>query len=616
MTDAELQAWLAQHGGEVGRKDIEDEIDDPSGAVDARGNPRKTKKVDRTEITAKDGATMTLRRLGGSLVSAPGEPQYDVVENTPPKATAAAANPDSPQNQNEAELQRQRKANAALPADQDPAYETDAERRKRAQDRITQQGADAKAAEATKRQQEQDARQARIDEQNAATNAANAQRNASAEQRAVDAANKPSVEIRDDGKGGVVAVSTYPGGRVETKPVPGVVGKPQTLTVEGVVYERGPDGTYKPAAGIPTPGSGLKNVDPFTPDYSQPDLGLTAWSDAQRRKIGLPPEQGGITQKDWSDAGTAAHAQATTAIANITGANTVVRQREQDARSERDTLSTNAANDYTRASGQLDQLLKYTTPSADEVGSLIPAIMAEQAKYRQAAEGRARPAVPLHPMFTGMAQGAGVTLNPTAPAAGFTPTGAQPPAQAPAQAPAALPAPLLGPPPAMPAGPSPTAGEPGGPPLAPGPVMENPYNAAPPMPGQGQDLSTPPAPIDDSDMVTIRSASGGQLQVPRGMVGEGPGQYGSAPERGGYRIVDPGAPIGQGMPPDGPTSAWAAPLTAPQPAPPAQPSLMAGLQQQAAAPQFDPISAGGRLASLGLGVDAIAQALAELGMTG
>lgn len=90
MTDEQFQAWLDQHGGEVGRKDIEDEVDDPSGARDANGNVRKTKKIDRTEVTAKDGATITVRRIGGSLVSAPDAPQYDVTATTPPKPTTAS----------------------------------------------------------------------------------------------------------------------------------------------------------------------------------------------------------------------------------------------------------------------------------------------------------------------------------------------------------------------------------------------------------------------------------------------------------------------------------------------------------------------------------------------
>jgi hypothetical protein len=80
-------------------------------------------------------------------------------ESGPPKYVAikpaAGSDPNDPKNRNEAELQRQREKNAALPAHLDPAYETDEERRKR--------------ADATIRQQGQDARQARIDEQNAAT---------------------------------------------------------------------------------------------------------------------------------------------------------------------------------------------------------------------------------------------------------------------------------------------------------------------------------------------------------------------------------------------------------------------------------------------------------------
>lgn len=50
--------------------------------------------------------------------------------------------------------------------------------------------------------------------------------------------------------------------------------------------------------------------------------------------------------------------------------------------------------------------------------------------------------------------------------------------------------------------------------------------------------ATPPRPPSPDDTVTIRSAAGGTLQVKRSQVGEGPGQYGSTPQKGGYQIVD------------------------------------------------------------------------------
>lgn len=74
---------------------------------------------------------------------------------------------------NAAELQRQREKNAALPASQDPAYETDKERRDRSDARIKEQGAAATAA-ATQANVDADNRRA---DQTAATSAATAAQN-------------------------------------------------------------------------------------------------------------------------------------------------------------------------------------------------------------------------------------------------------------------------------------------------------------------------------------------------------------------------------------------------------------------------------------------------------
>ena len=85
MNDDQLQAWLDQHGGEVGRKDNEKEVDDPSSINENTGLPNKKKTVDSTTITAKDGATITLRRSPeGSGTT------YQVIENTPAKPTSAS----------------------------------------------------------------------------------------------------------------------------------------------------------------------------------------------------------------------------------------------------------------------------------------------------------------------------------------------------------------------------------------------------------------------------------------------------------------------------------------------------------------------------------------------
>lgn len=72
--------------------------------------------------------------------------------------------------------------------------------------------------------------------------------------------NRPAVTIREDGSGGLVSISTDPRtGQSTTSPIPGVRGTPQQVKgPDGVTYERQPDGTYKPAAGIPAPRKGGK----------------------------------------------------------------------------------------------------------------------------------------------------------------------------------------------------------------------------------------------------------------------------------------------------------------------------------------------------------------------
>lgn len=69
---------------------------------------------------------------------------------------------------------------------------------------------------------------------------------------------------------------------------------------------------------------------------------------------------------------------------------------------------------------------------------------------------------------------------------------------------------------------------------------------APATPPAAPAAATPPPPVagGGGDLVTIRSNTGGTLQVPRSSVGEGPGQYSSDPKRGGYTIVG-GAPAAQ-----------------------------------------------------------------------
>lgn len=82
MTPKEFQAWLAEHGGEVGR----DAVQGPA-TTDAAGRQSHTTY---TKVTAKDGSTVTLERLVGD--DAPGPvPSYRVVEYSGPKAESSSS---------------------------------------------------------------------------------------------------------------------------------------------------------------------------------------------------------------------------------------------------------------------------------------------------------------------------------------------------------------------------------------------------------------------------------------------------------------------------------------------------------------------------------------------
>lgn len=196
-----------------------------------------------------------------------------VVEPNPTYQAPASQNPDTPENKNAAELQRQREKNAAL-AD-DPAYETDKERRDRADARIKQQGADAKAAE-------DKARQERIDADAAA------------------ARNKPSVSLTQDG---TQAVITYPDGRVESKPT-GLTAPPKpgtTLQVhgsDGKTYLVPIDAQGRPGTpqALNIPGTGPDT--PTTAGPSQPQIVLGMSQDAVREYYGKLQE--GVAAGRWS----------------------------------------------------------------------------------------------------------------------------------------------------------------------------------------------------------------------------------------------------------------------------------------------------------------------------
>ena len=202
MTQQQIEQWIAQNGGPgavqygVEQKQVRNPSYNPDKGP-RPGNEEYTSIEVETWKNSKTGAVLSAKRTGADSLEV-----YDNVSGDPNKGPESR-NPTQVASDEKAKReQAERDRNAAL--SDDPAYETDEERRKRAADRITQQGRDAQTAATNTRQQEQDARQARIDEQNAATQAANASRAASAESRAAAAAtradNKTETVVGGDGK--------------------------------------------------------------------------------------------------------------------------------------------------------------------------------------------------------------------------------------------------------------------------------------------------------------------------------------------------------------------------------------------------------------------------------
>lgn len=235
MTDAEFEAWLAQHGGEVGRKDVEEEVDDPedTGPLGPGEKRRQVKRVDRTEITAKDGATITVRRLGGSLVSAPDQPQYDVTATTPPKPSSTSERQPPKEEPNPSDPTRMRRWNPQTNAWEDAgANQAEIDRRKKESDATTE------AARQRQRQEKADA-------------------------DAAAARNAPKVTLTQDGTQAVIVdkdgnVTVKPTG-LTAPPKPGQIVKGAGPNGEDVQAVPGPDGriTYQPIAGATPTGAAL-----------------------------------------------------------------------------------------------------------------------------------------------------------------------------------------------------------------------------------------------------------------------------------------------------------------------------------------------------------------------
>lgn len=228
----------------------------------------------------------------------PSGPQRTPEQQTTDSAAAALARRE----------QQERERNAALPPDQDPAYETDADRRARAQATITRQGADAERARQQTRQEEADAR-------------------ATAD-RARALAPKPQQD--QSGAWGYWTTDTPP----KWVPIAGGPAAPQTpVQVNGTwgVWKPGANGgapTFEPIANAPVKPSDRPipaSAPRFTPNYNLPDLGLTAYNQqlmdwvnsgatgATREIAGQLIEQAGGLATQTASHGTTLAGQAATA---------------------------------------------------------------------------------------------------------------------------------------------------------------------------------------------------------------------------------------------------------------------------------------------------------------
>lgn len=137
-------------------------------------------------------------------------------------------------------------------------------------------------------------------------------------------ANKPGAPtLKPDGKGGTIAVQTMPDGTIKTTPLPDVPSDrpaPERVTVGGVVYERGPDGQYTRAQGLPSEGEATAGGPPM-PEfvYGAIEQSLTTYHAALQKDPNLTPAQ------------RASRFQEAVQAANIATQNAATAQRERES---------------------------------------------------------------------------------------------------------------------------------------------------------------------------------------------------------------------------------------------------------------------------------------------
>lgn len=442
------------------------------GPVEGNPNPAQVEKWEKEQKeAAKPAPTVNVNGVPSVVVGkdAQGRDIYAPVQTPTGPATATATTPRTPsQEAADAKATREeaeRKRNRELPADQDPADETDEERRKRAQDRIAQQGRDEETARQRKRQEEADARAAAERMKPATTILAiNGERYTQIVTPSATPGGEPKIEFRGpDGK----AIPRLP-----AEITPGTVikgGGPNGEDVQAVV---GTDGriSFQPIPGAPTPGAGLKNIPPWQPDPTKPDLGISERATQLAPLIGKPADQGGISKEEYDEAIKRDHALAATTLTNLVNAHTTATAEVARERAEVGRRQTQASGDYTN---DRDAALKIAMSAGEGgFGALLPYFAGGRRGAETLAGGTAEiPKVPPLPWLTNLmaqVQGGAPGASPQQPAPAGTST-----------------FPWM-----TPGGPPSELGQPGDPPMTGGPVFRPP----PPVTGSVAPPPVPPAP--------------------------------------------------------------------------------------------------------------------------
>jgi hypothetical protein len=357
LTQEQVEQWIAANGGPgavqyaVEQKSVKNPAYDP---YDDTKGPQYTTIPVETWKNSKTGAVLSARRGDDGSFE-----EWESATADPNKNQ----NDDTPDKRNAAELQRQRERNAALPAAQDPAYETDEERRKRGDARIAQQrqqGIDADAAAA------------RNAPRPVATNTT-----------------EPYI------------VQAGPNGQITTTPNPNYQGpKPERSVVKGadgrsyvVTLDKDGNATAKPVEGLPQEGKTPypKDLPPFTYDWQAPagDGGLIAYASAVRARPDLTDAQKAEIIKD-------AHAAATTTISRAQSAINAqenTRANETTQRGQDVSLATNrrsaSSADFGNALTASQAATKYS--EGPDAASVLPYYLAMAHAAAQGGGGMVNP---------------------------------------------------------------------------------------------------------------------------------------------------------------------------------------------------------------------------------